>query len=193
MRRFGFAIAVAVTSLVLVAVVGVGVALALPAVGAVAGQHALAGPPWMGFGPHGFGGTNFQLPAELQGLRDLPAADRFAHFTGVQVNLKDKDNHPLTVNVIPGTVTTSSATDLTIAANDGTTKSFTLNDKTIIHGTGAQGSGQPAQSGLDKGSQVVVVTLNNDTTAMAVVDGGKDGFGAGFGGPGGWGGWGPRH
>ncbi len=183
MRALKFALAVAATSIVLVAVLGV--------VGVVAARSAVASAvPFVGamqFGPHAFGGSGVQLPPELQGLTDLPAADRFSHFAGVQVNLKDKNNQPLTINVVPGSVSAVGSNSLTLAANDGTTKSFTLNDKTMIRGKAAQGSSQTSQASLTKDDKVIVVTLNNDNTALAVIDGGTNGFAAGgFGPPWGW-------
>lgn len=185
MRGLKFAVAVGITSLVLVGVVAVG--------GLLFAGSALANPAWvsgLAFGPHGFAGQGFNLPPELQGLRDLPAGQQFAHFMGVQVSLKDKDGKPLTLNIIPGTVTASSAGSLTIAANDGTSKTFTLNDSTVVRGAPGQGAGQGTQPALASGDTLIVVTMNDESTARAVIDGGKNGFGQG--GPWGHGGWGPR-
>ncbi len=181
MRRFRFAIAVAATSLALVAVLG-GMAL-------VGARAALANAPWgIGFGGPGLGGDHFaaHLPPELQGLKDLPASERFAHFTGAQLSLTDKDNRPLTINVTPGTATAVSATSLTVAANDGTTKTFTLDNDTLIRGKTVQGGGRSTQANLAKGDKVVVVTANGSATARAVMNGGADGFGPRGHGP--WGG-----
>jgi hypothetical protein len=190
MRGLRFAVAVGLTSLVLVAAIGVA--------GFLAVRSATANAPWMAGAPfgsyQGLGGQNLQLPPEIQGLRDVPPSELFGHFAGVQVSLKDKDNKPFTLNVVPGTVTAADAGSLTIAANDGTTKSFTLNEQTVIRSKQAQPGSQAASPSPASGDQVVVVTLNNETTARAVIDGGKDGFTAGgFGGPQGWGGWGPWH
>jgi hypothetical protein len=74
------------------------------------------------------------LPAELAGLVDVPSGERFAHFRGAQVQLTDKDNKPLRVDVTPGTVTSVSASSLTITGNDGASHTFTLTDKTVNHG-----------------------------------------------------------
>lgn len=184
MRRFRFAIAVGLTSLALVATLGV--------VGALTVQNALANAPWAGghgFGGPGMAGPGFQLPPELEGLRDLPPAERFAHFQGVQVSLTDKDNRPLTFAATPGRATAVSGTSLTIAANDGTTKTYTLDSNTLIRGKNVQGGDQATQANLANGDLVVVVTQNNSTTAKAVMNGGKDGFPSGGqggrGGPGG--------
>jgi hypothetical protein len=149
----------------------------------------MAGVP---FGPHqAFGGQDFQLPPEVQGLRDVPPSELFGHFAGVQVSLKDKNNNPFTLNVTPGTVTAADAGSLAIAANDGTSKTFTLNEQTVIRSKQAQTGDQGTQPIPASGDQVVVVTLNNEATARAVINGGTDGFAAGgFGGPRGWGGWG---
>jgi hypothetical protein len=175
MRRFRFPVAVAITSLALVA--------AVAAIGALVVPSALASAPWVGvaarFGPHSFGGPGFELPPELQGLGDLPPDQRFSHFVGAQLSLKDKDGKPLTIGVVPGKVTAASDTSLTIAANDGTTRSYVLNEQTLVHGKPAQGG---AQATLANGEQVVVVTLDNSATATAVAM--VDGFGpGGHGGP----------
>ena len=189
MKRLKFLIAVAITSLVLVAAVGAFAVLTLP-IGALAAQGVMASAPWAGhagFGPPGFGGPGFKLPPELRGLIDLPPAERFAHFAGVQVRLKDKDNRPLTVSIVPGTATAIDAKSLTIAANDGSTKTFTLNDDTIVPRKPTRGSPQATQPNLANGDQVVVVRLNDDAIARAVINCGKDGFGpGGFGGPPPW-------
>jgi hypothetical protein len=107
---------------------------------------------------------------------------------GVQINLKDQNNQPLTINVIPGKVTASRASSLTIAVNNGSTQSFTLNNQTMIHGmpgaTPALAGTPQAPTVLPKDSDVVVVTLNNSTTAMAVLASGPEGFA--WPGPGGW-------
>jgi hypothetical protein len=182
MRRLRFPLAVLGTSLLLV--------LGIGAVGYWTVSSALA----QGFGP--FGGGPFAghaIPPEFQGLEQLPPAERFKHFSGAQISLKDKDNNPVVVNVTPGTVNTVSATSLTLTANDGSTKSFTLDDKSIVRGkpdTSTPGN-RPAATTLKQGDLVAVVTKNNETTAKFVMSGGTEGFGprgghGPFGGP--WGG-----
>ncbi len=162
MRRLKFPIAVAVTSLALV--------LALAGIGLLAARSALANAPWMG--PYAF-----DLPPELKGLHDLSPEERFGHFLGAQVNLKDKDNKPLAISATPGTATAVSATSLTIAANDGATKTFSLDDKTVIRGKRVQGGAQATQPTLAKDDKVVVMTIDGSSTATAVMVGGGDGFG----------------
>ncbi len=185
MTRLSFAIAVGVTSLVLVAAIVVGGLLL--ARSAVAGAPFTGGPPWAyaaRFAGHGAGGPGFQMPAELRDLGSLPPDQRFTHFLGVRVSLTDRNNQPLTVNVTPGTVTAADASSLTIASNDGMTRTFALDGNTAIRGKPAQGDAQqPAQASLNGGDRVVVLTLNDETTARAVVNGGTDGFGAGGFGP----------
>ena len=178
MRGLKFAIAVGITSVALVVAIG--------GVGLLAARSVLASSPvatfaTMAAGPWA-GGSGFRLPPQLQGLASLPADQRFAHFDGVQVSLKDQNNNPLTINVTPGTVTAASATSLSITANDGSAKTFDLNSSTAIHGVPTQGSPQGSQPTIAKGDKVVVVTLNSDTTAMAVMDGGANGFSGGPGG-----------
>jgi hypothetical protein len=161
------------------AIVGSSVALALclVAVAAFLAPRAFAstafggpgwggGPPWMHGGGWGPGG--FELPAELRGLKDVPADQRFSHFAGAQVNLKDKDGRPLTVAVTPGTATASSATSLTFTGNDGTSRTVALDDKTMVRGKAAAGDGK---SSVAVGDKVVVLTLNGSSNATAVVSG----------------------
>ena len=184
MRRFRFPLAVLGTSLLLV--LGIGVA------GYLTVSTALA----QGWGPFGHFGGPFDghaIPPELQGLEQLPPAERFKHFSGAQIALKDKDNNPLTINVTPGTVNAVSSTSLTLAANDGSTKTFTLDGNTVIRGkpdTSTPGN-RPAATTLKQGDLVAVVTKNNEPTAKFVMSGGAEGFGprggrGPFGGP--WGG-----
>jgi hypothetical protein len=173
-----FGLAVLGTSLLLVRGIG--------AVGYYAVSSALAA----GFGPFGDHGPfgEHALPPELQGLEQLSPSDRFKHFSGAQIALKDKDNQPLTVNVTPGTVTAVSATSLTLAGNDGSTKTFTLDGNTVIRGkpdTTTPGN-RPAATTLKQGDMVVAVTKNNETTAKFVMSAGTEGFGpprGPFGGP----------
>ncbi len=174
MRRFRFALAVLGTSLLLV--------LGIGAVGWYTVSSAFAA----GDGPFGA----HAIPPELQGLEQLPPAERFKHFSGAQINLKDKDDKPLAVNVTPGTVSAVSATSLTLAANDGTSKTYTLDDKTVIRGkpdTSTPGN-RPAATTLKQGDMVVVVTKNTETVAKFVMSSGTEGFGprggrGPFGGP----------
>lgn len=185
MRGLRFALAVMGTSLLLV--------LGIGAVGWYAVSTALAaGPLGAGHlataafaGPFGAGA----IPPELQGLENLTPAERFKHFTGVQVGLKDKDNKPLTVAVTPGTVNAVSASSLTLAANDGTTKTFTLDDQTVIRSKPDMSTpgNRPAATNLKQGDLVVVVSKNAETAARFVISGGADGFGP-RGGHGRWGG-----
>lgn len=174
MAGFRFPIAVAVTSLALVATLGV--------VGALVVGSALAGGPWSGGpwrhwqGNHGFG-LGVDLPPELAGLGDLPAGERFAHFMGVQVNLTDKDNRRLTISATPGAATAVSTTSLTIAGNDGSARTFSLGDRTMIRGKHVRGGAEAGQPTLAQGDKVVVVTVNDSTIANAIVVVGPDGVG----------------
>jgi hypothetical protein len=171
MERFRFPIAVGLTSLALV--------VALVGAGGLLVGSALANGPFAGAGPWGPWGAghggwqNTTLPPELAGLAGVPAGERFAHFRGVRVQLTDKDNKPLTVDVTPGTATSVTPTSLTIAANDGSTRSFALDDKTIVHGKSRDATA------IGQGDKVVVATLNNSTTATAVMamNNNADGFG----------------
>lgn len=176
MKWFWFPVAVVATAVVLLAATAMIVAFpARAALASTLGGAAWNGGSWHG-GPWGKG-SSFTLPPQLQGLADVPADQRFAHVVGAHIDLKDKDGNPLTIVATPGTVTASSATSLALAANDGSTKTFVLNDQTILHGQPASGSSQPNQPALARGDSVVVVTLNQSSTATAVLDGGSRGFG----------------
>jgi hypothetical protein len=174
MARFRFPIAVAITSLVLVA--------ALVVAGGLLVGNTLASGRWFGgpggpwFGGHGFG-PGHALPAELSGLHDLAPGERFTHFLGAQVNLTDRENKPLAIIATPGTATSVSATSLTIAANDGSTRTFTLDERTIIHGKPVWDGATATRPTLAQDDKVVVMTLNDSTTATAVLKVSPDGFG----------------
>jgi hypothetical protein len=168
MNRFRFPLAVAMTSLALVLVaIGVGGLLV---------NNALANSPFGGGMPgpwaanHGGWQTN-ALPPELAGLTDIPAAERFQHFRGVRVQLTDKDNKPLTADILPGTVTSVSPTSLTMTANDGSAHTFTIDDKTVTH------SKSGAQNAPGQNDKVIVATLNGSSTATAIIAFNPDGFG----------------
>jgi hypothetical protein len=175
MQGLRFPIAVALTSLAIVA--GLLLAGGLLAPAALAGALGFGGPLWSGTGfagppwAHG-AAAGAALPPALAGLRDVPPAERFAHFKGARVALTDRDGRPVAVEVTPGTVTAASASSLTVAANDGTTKTFALDGQTAVRR-------QPGQN-----DRVVVLTVNGATTAAAVLAFPSDGPGAY-----GWHGW----
>ena len=178
------AVLIAVAALV----IGAGTIGVLTAGRALAAGMGMAG---LGFGPWGghggpWGSADAVLPQELRDLHNLPPAERFKHFTGVQVSLKDANNQPVTIQVTPGTVSSASATSLTLAANDGTTKTFTLTGQSLIRSRPTDNNPNNSPS-LEPGDMVVVITRNGETTARAVFDGNKDGFGP-MGGPGRFGG-----
>ena len=169
MQRYRFPIAVALTSLALVA--------ALVVAGGLVVGSVVAQGPWFrgpGFGPWSSGHGPWAgagLPSQLSGLHDVPASERFDHFKGVQVNLTDKDNQPLVVTLTPGTATAVSATSLTLAANDGASRTFSLDGETVLHGAHARGSAPASPSSINPGEKVVVVTVNNSGTATALLAG----------------------
>jgi hypothetical protein len=143
-----FSLAVAATSVALV--------IAVAAAGAFAVSNALANSDLMAYGgPQNWSGKD--LPPELAGLKDVPADQRFSHFKGVSVNLTDKDGKAVAIQVTPGKATTASATSLTIDGNDGAQHTYTLDAQTFTRGTPSNGQ------------DVVVVTINNNATAKAVI------------------------
>ena len=169
MQQLRFPIAVAATSLALV--------LGLVAFGGLlAGSVFAGGQPWRGAwaGRHGFG-SGLALPPELAQLSDIPADQRFDHFKGAQLRLADRDGRPLTVDATPGVASAVSANSLTIAANDGQTRTFSLSEQTVVRGKQA-----PAQR-----DKVVVVTMSGNPAAHAVLVLAGDGHGP-WGGHFGW-------
>lgn len=157
MRWVRFSLAVLGTSLVLVGIMGViGVNLAGNALAAAATS--------------GHGDWTGQVPPELSSLKDIPQAERFAHFKGVQVNLTDKDGKPVTLAVTPGVATNVSSNSVTLNGNDGAAHTYTIDSSTITRG-------KPLASGED----VVVLTLNGASDARAVF--GLDPSQMGHGGP----------
>jgi hypothetical protein len=128
------------------------------------------GPPWL---DHRWGDRGWDLPPELEGLADLSAEERFAHFRGARIELTDADGNPMTVQATPGTVTAVDAISLTLAANDGSTKTFAVDGTTTVHG----GRDQDATRGIAVDDTVVVLTLNDSATARTVLAGVDERFG----------------
>jgi hypothetical protein len=169
MNRYRFPLAVAATSLALVAVlIGAGGLL----IGNVLASSPMAGVLWagnQGGAPWAAGRTAWQLPPQLSALADVPADQRFSHFRGAQVQLTDKDNNPLAIEVVPGTATSVTPSSLTLTANDGSSRTFAIDGNTAIHGSAAGQSQPAAASAIKNGDHVVAVTLNNSTTAAALL------------------------
>jgi hypothetical protein len=162
MKKFASPLSLVVSAFAIVLIVA-GVS------GLLVGQaFASPGAPWQRGGPwqNGAAWHNGAIPQELSGLADVPAGERFAHFRGVQVQLTDKDNHPVRVDVTPGTVTSVSNTSLTVSGNDGASHTYTLTDKTVTHG-----------QSVAQNDQVIVATLNGSTTATAVIAVNGEGWG----------------
>lgn len=187
MRRFlSRRMVMAAVAAIVIGVGTVGVLTAGRALAAGVGMAAMGFGPWGGYGGGPWGDAAAMMPQELRDLHNLPPAERFKRFTGVQVGLKDANNQPLTIAVTPGTVSAASATSLTLAANDGTTKTYTLTGQTVIRGRPTEGNPNNSPN-LSQGDLVVVITHNGATEARAVFDGNKEGFGP-MGGPGRFGG-----
>jgi hypothetical protein len=170
MNRLRFPLTVAATSLALVAVLfGAGGFL----IGNVLASSPIAGGLWAGnqgsAAPWAAGRTAWQLPPQLSGLADVPADQRFSHFRGAQVQLTDKDNNPLVIEVVPGTATAVTQSSLTLTANDGSSRTFAIDGNTAIHGSAAGQSQPAATSAIKNGDHVAVVTLNNSATAAALL------------------------
>lgn len=183
MRRLRFPLTVLGTSLALVLAIGAIGVLSAPRVLAMAMSGPFGGPFTGAF-------DRKALPPEFQGLENLTPAERFTHFTGAQMNVTDKDGKPVSILVTPGKVTSASATSLVMAANDGSSKTFTLDDKTVIRGKPdlSTPGNRPAAVSLKQGDLVVVVAKSGESTARFVMDGGTEGFGP-AGGHGPWSHW----
>lgn len=166
-----FLLTVAATSLVVVLLIG---ALGFVAVRSVLGPQvaAAAGVPF----------AAVDVPREIQGWHDLPAADRFRHFQGAQIRFTDANNSPHTANVTPGTVTAFTGSSLTIDTNAGGGKTYSLTGSTRIHTAAHPAEGSSSQSTPKVGDKVVVITLDDSSEARAVAIGGPEGF-APWGGP----------
>jgi hypothetical protein len=169
MNRFQFPVAVAVTSVALVLIVVGAAGLVVANASANApfmSVAAAAGAPWSGrWNGHG----DWQLPPQLAGLADIPAGQRFSHFRGVDVQLIDKDDKPVDLNVVPGVATAVTQSSLTINANDGSTRTFVLDAGTTIHGPGHSRNAPADPRSVAQNDQVAVLTLNNSPTATAVI------------------------
>jgi hypothetical protein len=162
-KKIWFGIAASVTAILVIAVLGAVFVFPVRTVLAntLVGPGGAGTPPWWGAWHTGWGnGSGITLPPQLQGLASIPSGQRFAHFTGAQLSLKDENGNPLTISIIPGVVTAASPTSLAIAANDGSAQTFTLNDQTVIHSMASStpaAAGTPAASpSLQKDTQVVV-------------------------------------
>jgi hypothetical protein len=191
-KKIWLVIAAGITAILVIALLGAIFVFPVRTVLAntLAGTGGAGTPPWWGAWHAGWGDSSaFTLPPELQGLASIPSGQRFAHFTGAQLSLKDENGKPLTIDLIPGVVTAASLTSLAIAANDGSAQTFTLDDQTVIHrmAPSTPSAGTPTTSpSLQKDAQVVVVALNHSATATVVLVAGPSGFGS----PGRWGWWG---
>jgi hypothetical protein len=93
------------------------------------------------------------------------------------VQLTDKDNRPVNVDVTPGTATAVSTSSLSVTTNSGASRTFSLDDKTAIHGAAHGQSNQTGPQAVKQNDHVVVVTLNGSATATAVIVANADGFG----------------
>ncbi len=166
MQRFRFPIAVALTSIGLVAVLFVG--------GGLLVRSAFAFGPWSrgGFGPPWAGGhvawAAAPLPEQLTGLRDLPPSERFDHFKGAQITLTDRNDQPVVVAITAGTATAVAPGSLTVATNDGSSRTYTLDAQTIMSGPRPYGATQAGPTSINAGAKLVVVTLNGSGTPVAV-------------------------
>ena len=143
-------------------------------------RGVLGGGRFFGIGPRG-GWSGFGAPFGklMDGLRDLAPSDLFGHMLGSQFRFLDKDNKPVTVKAIPGTVVSASKDSLTIKPNDpaesGGPYAITSDTKVLL-------PNRAGAESLKAGDQVVVTTADGKT-ALTVTSG------IGGKGPGRAGGW----
>ncbi|MBI2954428.1 MAG: hypothetical protein HYY30_08950 [Chloroflexi bacterium] len=101
----------------------------------------------------------------LPGLEGIPPDQLFSHFTGAQINLIDKDNNAMTINVIPGTVSSIANDNVVITPNGRTTtERYNITTNTVIHAFPARGSLQAIASG----DQVVILTQGDSMDAIMI-------------------------
>jgi len=124
---------------------------------------------WPGVGPFK-GWKGFGMPhwGVLPQLKDIPLAERFGHLLGSQFRFLDKDNKPVTVETIYGTVVSASKESITIKPNDPG-----LGEKTfaITSDTKVRLAGKASVESLQPGDPVVVTTTDGKTALT--IQGGK--------------------
>jgi hypothetical protein len=109
--------------------------------GLLAGTALAGGPPFAGT-PWAWGGAH--------AAGGGPAGAGFAPFDSL------RDGRPFTLEVTPGTVTAASQSGVTVQTRDGATRTFTVDAQTRMRATPANGD------------QVVVITMNGASSALAV-------------------------
>jgi hypothetical protein len=124
-----------------------------------------------GFGP-GFGGPpgshwGANLPAELQGLHNLPPEQRFGHFMGGALRFTDASDQAHSLTLVPGTVASFADGKLTIEPNDQSgQKSYTIGSETRVHAIGQRWvAGQAGQATPKQGDKVMVVAFDGSDSA----------------------------
>jgi hypothetical protein len=99
-------------------------------------------------------------------LQNLPREDIFSHYKGTTFRLTDRNGQPMTIAVIPGTVTAVSPTSITIRPNDTGASGgpYTVDGNTVIM-AGRRGT----ISDIQVDDKVLIVVVNNATRASAVI------------------------
>lgn len=168
-----------VLAVIVVGLLAVGVFAALPAAAKAVGAKgtayaaltAQAGPvkatglPDVGF-RRGWGhkfGLGF---GPIEDLQSVPPEQRFGHFLGSQFSYTDANGQKHTIYATPGTVSSVTSNSITITVN-GTneSKAFNVTSSTVIGARPPRGSLQA----INQGDQVVVVTKDNSSDALAIM------------------------
>ncbi len=184
MRRFRVSLRTALGATALVVGLAALGVMASAAFGVATAREVLAEGPWGGSrwgGPPWSGEVwSAALPPGIAELADLPPNERFQHFQGFQVDLTDRDGNPVAIIGTPGKVSAASTMSLTLALNEGSTRTFTLDDKTVVRRRPGPGGSRATLASISKDDRVVVMTASNSPTALAVIVGSSDGSGPPF-------------
>jgi len=142
-------------------IVGLGLALAL----LIAPVLVLAQPPTPTPSPMPGPGM-IDLGQFIPALKGIPLRDAFGHFRGAQYSFTDREGNPVTVNVIPGTVTAVSSDSITITpTGQTTTRSFGITTDTHILARPPRGS----ITAITAGDHVFVVTQDQSMDALFIL------------------------
>jgi membrane-associated protease RseP (regulator of RpoE activity) len=109
-------------------------------------------------------------PPELNPLQGVPQGQLFSHDLGSSRSYKDKDGNVVTIDTIPGVVTSISSSSITLTPNNPQSYGgpYSIDDTTIIRA----GRGVTDTSGIAVNDQVTVTTVAGSNHASAITKGG---------------------
>lgn len=126
--------------------------------------QATGQPVLKGRGALGMPGGRLEFSVPFGGFGGPGLLQEFGSFLGSQFKFLDKDNKPVTVRTIPGTVVTASSDSITIKPNDTTESGGTY---AITSETRVMVRGQNGVASLVAGDQVIITT-SDGKTALSV-------------------------